>query len=225
MSRESLPRHTPSAEGSDDTTLGDRQLSAESGERHSVSDLVSMYGEPLTGARDDPGSELGRSPSAIGSRNLREHLDAAIDGLETRIMTSLSRDRHEFRETLSAEIIRLNDRVRGLGRHVEEQDGVIADLTDELHRSSIEVVALQTRVEDAEMNSRLPCLLLSGAAMPPDWSRPCESRRLRPIRGRRRRSRSVYDVTGGWQPAGARSGRAGSGSAESAAGRGGSGGW
>ena len=82
-------------------------------------------------------------------------------------MASLSRDLHEFRETLSAKIAQLDGRVRDLERHVEERDGVIADLTDELRQSRSEVATLQERVEDAEMNSRLPCLILSGASMAP----------------------------------------------------------
>ncbi|KAF0297227.1 hypothetical protein FJT64_005301 [Amphibalanus amphitrite] len=183
---ETARRCAPGAEDSEGGAADNQQLTATSEERHSVSDLVSKYGEPLgesqkrgrsesgdlapagkRGARGEPSGGPGRSPSATGNKNLREHLDAAIDGLENRIMASLSRDLHEFRETLSAEIARLNDRVRDLERHVEERDGVISDLTDELHQSRTEVAALQTRVEDAEMNSRLPCLVLSGSAMAP----------------------------------------------------------
>ena len=182
MSREigdAVPRSTPGADGENAAVS---QLTPASTDRHTVSDLVSRYGESLSEGqkrgRSESGDsapankrgargELGRSPSAAGNKNLREHLDAAIDGLEDRLMASLSRDLHEFRETLSAKIAELDDRVRDLERHVEERDGVIADLTDELHRSRSEVATLQERVEDAEMNSRLPCLILSGASMAP----------------------------------------------------------
>ena len=80
-------------------------------------------------------------------------------------MASLSRELHEFRETLMAEITKLNDRVKDLEQHIEERDGVIDQLTEELHQSRNEVSALQTRMEEAEINSRLPCLILSGSAM------------------------------------------------------------
>ena len=113
----------------------------------------------------EPSGGTGHSPAALSSRSFREHLEVTIDSLESRIMASLSRDFHELRETLSTEISRLNDRVADLERHIEERDNVITGLSDELRRSRSEVSALQTRVEDAEMNSRLPCLILSGAAM------------------------------------------------------------
>ena len=186
MPREAVPRPT-GTEDSDGAECERETNTVSSGERQSVSRLVQSYsdshgevqkrgrsesGDPAPagkrGARQ-PSGEASRSPSAQigGSRNFRECLDTAIESLETRIMLSLSRDLHEFRETLSAEITQLNERLRELERHVEERDGVIDELTDELRQSREEVSALQTRVEDAEINSRLPCLILSGAAMAP----------------------------------------------------------
>lgn len=186
MPRETVPRAV-GAENSDGP-VNERQadtLSSASDERQSVSELVRNYGDPhgeihkrgrsesgdpapagKRGARE-PSADAGRSPSVLsgGSRNFRECLDAAIEGLESRIMLSLSRDLHDFRETLSAEVSRLGERLRDLERHVEEKDCMIDELTDELRQSKEEVSALRTRMEDAEINSRLPCLILSGAAM------------------------------------------------------------
>ncbi|KAF0290740.1 hypothetical protein FJT64_001185 [Amphibalanus amphitrite] len=96
-----------------------------------------------------------------------ERLEDAIDGLESRLVASFSRELHEFRESLTAEIDKLNERVRDLERHVEVRDGVIDQLTDDLRQSRADITALQTRVEDAEINSRLPCLIFSGTAMAP----------------------------------------------------------
>ncbi|KAF0300011.1 hypothetical protein FJT64_027393 [Amphibalanus amphitrite] len=90
-----------------------------------------------------------------------ERLEDAIDGLESRLVASFSRELHEFRESLTAEIDKLNERVRDLERHVEVRDGVIDQLTDDLRQSRADITALQTRVEDAEINSRLPCLIFS----------------------------------------------------------------
>ena len=50
---------------------------------------------------------------------------------------------------------------------MEERDGTIEQLTEELQKSREEVAALQVREEEAEINSRLPCLILSGAALAP----------------------------------------------------------
>ena len=186
MPRETVPR-TVSAENSDGPVT-ERQadtLNSASDERQSVSELVRNYGDSYgeihkrgrsesgdpapagkRGARE-PSAETARSPSVLtgGSRNFRECLDTAIEGLESRIMLSLSRDLHDFRETLSAEVSRLNERLRDLERHVEEKDIMIDELTDELRQSKEEVSALRKHMEDAEINSRLPCLILSGAAM------------------------------------------------------------
>ena len=183
MPRETVPR--PASEEDGDCAETDRTVDTALGERQSVSDLVRNYSDPASegqkrgrsesgdaapagkrGARE-LGGEPGRSPSVLSGKNYRDYLDAAIDGLESRMMASLSQNLHEFRETLSAEIARLNDRLTDLERHVEERDATILELTDELRQSKSEVSALQTRIEDAEMNSRLPCLVLSGAAMSP----------------------------------------------------------
>ena len=80
-------------------------------------------------------------------------------------MVSISRDLHEFRDSLTAEIAKLGERLTSLERHVAESDGIIAELTDDLRQSRAEVAALQHRVEEAEVNSRLPCLILSGPVM------------------------------------------------------------
>ncbi|KAF0298041.1 hypothetical protein FJT64_004599 [Amphibalanus amphitrite] len=50
-------------------------------------------------------------------------------------------------------------------RHVEERDNEVADLTRDLAAARSDIKALQERTENAEMNSRIPCLILSGGAM------------------------------------------------------------
>ena len=84
-----------------------------------MSELVRNYSDPPTlenqkrdrsesgdsapagkrGARECS-SESGRNP-APSSRNFNEYFEAAIDGLESRIMVSISRDLHEFRDSRS----------------------------------------------------------------------------------------------------------------------------
>ena len=151
-------------------------------ERHTVSELVRNFGDPPcpesqkrdrsesgdsapAGKRGamEGGVESGRSPAL--NRVVRECIEAAFDELESKMMVSISRDLHECKTTLTAEIGRLGERLRDLERHVEERDVVIAELTDELRHSREEFTALQNRVEEAEVNNRLPCLIVSGAAM------------------------------------------------------------
>ena len=154
-------------------------------DRQSVSELVRSYDDshsdghkrdrsesgdstPATkrGARER-GGEPARSPATSRDRSLKESMEIAFDDLKRRITQSLLRDLHEIRASLSAEIEKLGDRVKDLERHVEDRDGTIDQLTEELDQSRKEVSALQIRVEEAEINSRLPCLVLSGVAMAP----------------------------------------------------------
>ena len=176
------PSQAPSRDGGNRDASG--LVHSDTSERQSVSALVRNYSDPSDGQKRDRsesgdhapagkrgareiGGEPARSPAAPGNRSFKERLDDAIDGLESRLVASFSRELHEFRESLTAEIDKLNERVRDLERHVEVRDGVIDQLTDDLRQSRAEITVLQTRVEDAEINSRLPCLIFSGAAMAP----------------------------------------------------------
>ena len=178
-----MPRGSGSRAASPSGDSDSAVIGATTGERQSVSELVRNYSDPPSetqkrdrsesgdpapagkrGARERSG-DLGRSPSSAGNRSFRESLDDAIDGLETRVMSSFSRELHEFRQTLTAEISKLHERVKDMEQHIEERDGVIDKLTEELGRSKQEVSALQQRVEEAEINSHLPCLILSGSSM------------------------------------------------------------
>ena len=173
------------ADSDSECAAATHQTEAMSGERQSVSELVKSYSDPPSEGQKRDRSESGdpapagkrgarerrsepdRSPSAPGGRTFKESLDTAFEELENRVMSLMSRELHEFRERLSADIEKLNDRVHDLERHVEERDGLIDRLSDELRQSRKDISALQTRVEEAEVNSRLPCLVLSGAAMAP----------------------------------------------------------
>ena len=152
-------------------------------ERQSTTDSVKSFGESFTDSQKRDRSESGDITPA-GKRGARERggdhfhgsspgskfkdqLDAAIDDFENRMTSMLSRDFHELRVTLKAEIDKLSGRVRDLEVHVEERDSLISELTEELRQSRKDVSSLQARVEDAEINSRLPCIILSGSAMAP----------------------------------------------------------
>ena len=191
MSRPAEPRPVSAGGGGEGDTVKDGAVSVEPraeadevhGDRQSVSELVRSYGDSLSDGHKRDRSESGdpappgkrgardlsaesvQSPSSLTGRNFKDRLDAAIEELEDRIMVSLSRELHEFRETVTAEVEKLNNRVKDLERHVEERDSLIDQLSGELSQSKKDFAALQARVEDAEINSRLPCLVLSGAAM------------------------------------------------------------
>ena len=177
----------PESVGADEVVDGAADSEPRQNQRPSVSDLVKTYGDSLTvtdghkrdrsesgdsapsgkrGARER-GGEPARSPSTPGNQRARDYVDTIIDELEDRMRASISRDFHELRVVLKAEIDKLSDRVKDLEQHVEKRDNTITELTDELRQARSDVSSLQSRVEDAEINSRLPCLVLSGAAMAP----------------------------------------------------------
>ena len=143
MPRRAVSRSASPAGRSDSVTADSLSDVVTSERQSSVSELVRNYSDPPSesqkrdrsesgdpapagkrGARERD-SDTGRSPSAPSSRAFKESLDDAIDGLESRVMASLSRELHEFRETLMAEISRLSERVGDLEKHVEERDGLI----------------------------------------------------------------------------------------------------
>ena len=157
--------------------------SANSEERHSVSELVRNYSDsagdghskrdrsesgdsapPGKRGAHERGSRLSTSPR---NGDMKQYLDDAIEMLEDRLRSSISKDLHEFREVVSAQLSVISDRVRDLERHVEEKDCEVAELTSELAAARADIKQLQDRAENSEMNSRIPCLILSGKAMAP----------------------------------------------------------
>ena len=116
----------------------------------------------------DPDS--GSSPAHF-NRRWKEYLDSALEDLQQRMLSSISRDIHEFNEGILSKLNAMDDRLRDLERHVEEKDCLIDDLTAELRETRDEVRRLSDRAESAEMNSRIPCLVLSGRALAPQRTR------------------------------------------------------
>ena len=55
---------------------------------------------------------------------------------------------------------------------MEDKDKEVEDLSRELATAKNEIRRLHDRAEDAEINSRLPCLVLSGSAMAPRRGAP-----------------------------------------------------
>ena len=180
-----MPRQTvPPGVSEEDGAVSGRQTDTNC-ERQSVSALVQNYSDTSNEGHKRDRSESGdsapagkrgarefgggpaRSPPTRSDGDLKAYLENALDGLEGRLMASFSQELHEFRASLTAELDKLNERVRDLERHVEERDNVIEQLSDDLRQSRAEISALQTRAEEAEINSRLPCLILSGASMAP----------------------------------------------------------
>ena len=168
---------------SDELNDGAPEPSDASRQRASVSELASKFGDTdHHGKRDrsesgDPApagkrgavereGDLGTSPVHF-NRRWKEYLDGALDDLQQRITSSISRDLHEFNQTIQSKLSSMEQRIRDLERHVEERDEEIVSLTAELRQTKDEMKRLGERAESAEMNSRIPSLVLSGRSLAP----------------------------------------------------------
>ena len=146
----------------------------------SVSELVKNY-DDVSGKRDrsesgdssapsvkrgapDREGEPRRSPSSAKT-SLREHFDAALEALESRMNVFLSTELHTLRDVVQSQLDTLSAKVSDLERHVETSDAVIEELSQQLRESKEEIIRMKTRAEESEIVSRLPCLILSGGAM------------------------------------------------------------
>ena len=169
----------------DEAEPGPRPL----GKQPSVGDLVRNYdGRRASGTEDSQGkrdrSESGDSqpravkrgaldrsgerispPQKLSAGEFRARLDDAMEVMETRLTSLLSRELHEFKENISSQFEALELRIRDLEQHVEARDAEVDDMSKQLREARGEVEALRGRAEDAELISRLPCLVLSGKAM------------------------------------------------------------
>ncbi|KAF0297606.1 hypothetical protein FJT64_004954 [Amphibalanus amphitrite] len=90
-----------------------------------------------------------------------------MEGLENRLSLFLSRELHDFKESLLSKFEALNNRIHDLEEHVNAKDIEMEKMSSELQETREEMQRLHDRAEKAEMNSRIPCLILSGRALAP----------------------------------------------------------
>ncbi|XP_043216958.1 uncharacterized protein LOC122391520 [Amphibalanus amphitrite] len=188
----------------------------------SVSELVRSYDDGA-GKRDR--SESGDSVTApMGKRRpldpsprkgeVKELIEDAVEGIESRLSLFISKELHEFKASLQTKFDALHARIKDLEEHVNEKDLEIERMSTELKETREEMKKLSERSENAEMNSRIPCLILSGRAMAPHRN-PSLAAPLRPAAGR---------APGGTDSAGPSEERAAGGAALGGGGGGGAGG-
>ena len=146
----------------------------------SVSELVKNYDDGA-GKRDR--SESGdstprgkRRPPDSSPRQtageVKELIEDAVEEMESHLSLFLSKELHEFKQTLQSKFEAMNTRIKDLEDHVNEKDLELERMASELKKTQEEVRRLSERSESAEMNSRIPCLILSGRAMRPHRDAP-----------------------------------------------------
>ena len=114
------------------------------------------------GKRRQPVNSPRQSPHEV-----KVLIEDAIEGLEDRFTVFLSRELHEFKDGFLAKFDALNTRIKDLEDHVNERDIALESMAAQLQETRSQVKQLNERSEKAEMNSRIPCLVLSGSAMAP----------------------------------------------------------
>ena len=110
--------------------------------------------------------ELGRSPGQY-TESVKEKVEVMLQDFETKFLGNISRDLHELREGIQTQLDSFETRIKDLENHVEERDNEVEGLRKELDDVRREILTYRGRAEDAEINSRLPCLILSGGALAP----------------------------------------------------------
>ena len=142
----------------------------------SVSELVKSYDDGSAGKRDR--SESGDS-APLGKRRppdssprqsrgeVKALIDDAIEGIEDRLSVFLSKELHEFKNSLLSKFEALDNRIQDLEEHVNTKDIELEKMSTQLQQTQEELKRLHDRTERAEMNSRIPCLVLSGRALAP----------------------------------------------------------
>lgn len=132
----------------------------------------SESGDPApAGKRGAVERDVDPASPAQFSRRWKEYLENALDDLQQRVTASISRDFHEFSDGVYSKLTAMDERIRDLERHVEEKDCELERMASELKETKNEVRKLSERAESAEMNSRLPCLILSGRSLAPRRAR------------------------------------------------------
>ena len=114
------------------------------------------------GKRRPPNSSPRQTPGEV-----REIIEDAVEGLESRLSLFLSREIHKLTDSLLLKFEDFNTRIKDLEEHVNEKDIALEKVSAELQVTQEEVRRLSERNENAEMNSRIPCLVLSGSALAP----------------------------------------------------------
>ena len=110
--------------------------------------------------------ELGRSPKP-NSETVKERVEVMLQDFETRILSGISKDIHELRDVIQSQLDSYEARIKDLERYAEDLGNDVESLKRNLNEAKEEIVRLHNRTEDAEINSRLPCLILSGDAVAP----------------------------------------------------------
>ena len=110
------------------------------------------------------------SPSQF-NRRWKDYLENALDEMQQRITSFISREIHELNHDIQSKLSEMDKRIGELEQHVEERDSLLEELKSELRETRKEMSRLGDRAESAEMNSRLPCLILSGQAVAPRRAR------------------------------------------------------
>ena len=141
----------------------------------SVSELVKSYDDGVSkrdrsesgdsapaGKRRQPDSSPRQSTGEVKSL-----IENAMEGLESRLSLFLSKELHEFKESLLSKFDALSCRIQDLEEHANAKDLQLDKMSTELQQTREEMKRLHDRAEKAEMNSRIPCLVLSGRALAP----------------------------------------------------------
>lgn len=145
--------------------------------RSSVTDLIRRLdaaAEPET--PDVSSNKRGRSESKspaqrdVKARDTRDDwskFEVILDAALSKLRQQIQADFEIFRTSMKAEFNTIGERLKRAEQQLEQKEKELVAITNRAQATESELTALRERVEENERVSRLPSLVLSGAALPP----------------------------------------------------------
>ena len=95
-----------------------------------------------------------------------EKYESLLDTAMGRLREQILKDFEEFRATMAQQFVVMGQRLRKVEDKLKEKEAELAEVKAEARDTQRELRELQAQVEENERVSRLPALILSGAAVP-----------------------------------------------------------
>ena len=118
-------------------------------------------GRSVSGESASPNQRGGKARDTGDWSKFESVLEGALDKLRLQIQA----DFDDFRNSMKEQFIAMGTRLREVENKLEQKEKQLSEMNDTVKETNRELHALKEQVEDNELVSRLPSLVLSGAAV------------------------------------------------------------
>ena len=91
--------------------------------------------------------------------------EAVLEGALEKLRHQIQEDLNEFKNSMKEQLVALGSRLREVEVKLERKEKQLAEMADTMQETTRELHTLREQVEDNEIVSRLPSLVLSGSAI------------------------------------------------------------